>query len=385
MIGVPWADAVTVGTLVAFIEYLDRLFRPLRELSGRVAVLQRGTAALEKIYVLLDEKEVITEEGERLPDVAGHLVLEGVRFRYSPTGDEVLRGIDLEVRPGEVVVDLGSGGGFDCFLAAREVGRSGRVIGVDMTEEQLDVARRHLDYHAERFGFANVSFHHGYIEQLDSLNLTDGSIDVIVSNCVINLSPDKDAVLREAYRLLKPGGELYFSDIYADRRLPDALRQDEVLYGECLGGALYWNDFENLARRHGFLDPRLVEDRPLDITDPAIAAKLGNTRFFSATYRLFKLPELEPACEDYGQAVVYRGSIPEAPHSFVLDKHHDIETGRIFPVCGNTWRMLNDTRFAEHFDFIGNFDRHYGIFPGCGGALPYDSYEAAATGASPCC
>lgn len=282
------------------------------------------------------------------------------------------------------ILDLGSGSGRDCYVLAQLTGAEGRVTGVDMTEEQLDVARRHLDYHAERFGYANVQFHHGYIEQLDTLDLADNSIDVIVSNCVINLSPDKDAVLREAYRLLKPGGELYFSDIYADRRLPDALRQDEVLYGECLGGALYWNDFENLAKRHGFLDPRLVEDRPLEITDPVIAEKLGNIRFFSATYRLFKLPELEPACEDYGQAVIYRGSIPEAEHLFQLDKHHAIETGRIFPVCGNTWRMLQETRFAAHFDFIGDFSRHYGIFPGCGGAVPYDDVAPAA-GGSPCC
>ena len=94
------------------------------------------------------------------------------------------------------VLDLGSGSGRDCYVLAQLVGAQGQVIGVDMTSEQLDVARRHLDYHAERFGFANVRFHQGYIEQLDSLNLPDNSIDVIVSNCVINLSPDKDAVLR---------------------------------------------------------------------------------------------------------------------------------------------------------------------------------------------
>ncbi len=91
---------------------------------------------------------------------------------------------------------------------------------------------------------------------------------MIVSNCVVNLSPDKDAVLREVQRLLKPGGEFYFSDVYADRRVPDKVRNDPVLYGECLGGALYWNDFQRLAKRHGFADPRLVDDRPLEITDP---------------------------------------------------------------------------------------------------------------------
>lgn len=282
------------------------------------------------------------------------------------------------------ILDLGSGSGRDCYVLAQLVGPKGSVVGVDMTAEQLAVANAHREYHAERFGFANVVFRQGYIEDLSALELADASFDVIVSNCVINLSPDKDSVLREAYRLLKPGGELYFSDVYADRRLVDALREDEVLYGECLGGALYWNDFENLARRHGFSDPRLVEDRPISIDDPHLADKVGDARFFSATYRLFKLEALEPACEDYGQAVVYQGSIPGAAHAFVLDKHHRIETGRVFPVCGNTWRMLKDTRFALHFQFIGDFSRHFGLFEGCGGGLPFDQPDAAASAVS-CC
>lgn len=282
------------------------------------------------------------------------------------------------------VLDLGCGSGRDCYVLAQLVGAQGHVLGVDMTAEQLAVANAHLNYHAERFGYANVTFRQGYIEDLAALGLADASIDVIVSNCVINLSPDKDSVLREAWRLLKPGGELYFSDVYADRRLDPALREDEVLYGECLSGALYWNDFENLARRHGFADPRLVEDRPLSIDDPQLAEKLGNARFFSATYRLFKLDGLEPACEDYGQAVIYRGSIPGAPDAFVLDKHHHLETGRVFPVCGNTWRMLKDSRFAGHFTFIGDFSRHFGIFRGCGKDLPFDRGNAAASSAA-CC
>jgi arsenite methyltransferase len=282
------------------------------------------------------------------------------------------------------ILDLGSGSGRDCYVLAQVVGPEGSVLGVDMTSEQLDVANAHVDYHAERFGYANVAFRKGYIEDLGALDLADASFDVIVSNCVINLSPDKDSVLREAYRLLKPGGELYFSDVYADRRLADELRQDEVLYGECLGGALYWNDFENLAHRHGFADPRLVEDQPIGITDPALAEKLGAARFFSATYRLFKLDGLEPACEDYGQAVIYQGSIPGAASAFRLDKHHHIDTGRVFPVCGNTWRMLKDSRFAAHFQFIGDFSRHFGLFEGCGGGLPFDPQGSGSSAAS-CC
>lgn len=286
------------------------------------------------------------------------------------------------------VLDLGCGSGRDVYALAQLVGPHGQVVGVDMTEEQLAVARRHQTYHAERFGYDNVQFLHGYIEKLDELDLEPGSFDVIVSNCVINLSPDKDAVLKGIERLLKPGGEFYFSDVYADRRVPEAVKVDPVLYGECLGGALYWNDFMRLAVRAGFADPRLVEDRPLAITDPALAPRIGSLGFYSATYRLFKIAELESACEDYGQAVIYRGSIPHHPDRFVLDKHHDIETGRVFPVCGNTWRMLKDTRFASHFEYVGDFSRHYGLFEGCGGGLPFDrnnQTNSSSLGAAPCC
>jgi len=270
------------------------------------------------------------------------------------------------------VLDLGCGSGRDVYALAQLVGPSGEVVGVDMTDEQLAVAEKYRAHHAEVFGYDNVRFLHGYIERLEDLNLEPGSFDVIVSNCVVNLSPDKDAVMRGVHRLLKKGGEFFFSDVYADRRVPDAVRNDPVLYGECLGGALYWNDFQRLSHQHGFADPRLVTDRPLAITDPTLAPRVGNLQFYSATYRLFKIEGLETACEDYGQAVVYRGTITDHPDRFVLDKHHDIETGRVFPVCGNTWRMLHDTRFASHFDFVGDFSRHYGIFAGCGSSLPFD-------------
>ncbi len=281
------------------------------------------------------------------------------------------------------VLDLGCGSGRDVYALAQLVGPTGSVVGVDMTDEQLAIAEKYRAHHAEVFGFDNVQFIQGYIERLEDLNLEPGSFDVIVSNCVVNLSPDKDAVMRGVHRLLKPGGEFFFSDVYADRRVPAAVRNDPVLYGECLGGALYWNDFVRLSHQHGFADPRLTSDRPLEITDPILAQRAGNLRFYSATYRLFKIAELETACEDYGQAVIYKGTIPEHPDKYALDKHHDMEVGRVFPVCGNTWRMLQDTRFAPHFEFIGNFDRHYGIFTGCGTSIPYDTSANGNTAA--CC
>ena len=180
---------------------------------------------------------------------------------------------------GRQVLDLGSGAGRDAYALAQLIGSKGEIIGVDMTAEQLAVARAHIDWHRERFGFqkSNVRFLEGYIEKLGELDLKPNSFDVIVSNCVINLSTDKLAVLKGAYDLLKPGGEMFFADVYADRRLPDAVRADPELYGECLGGALYWSDFLSLAKQAGFRDPRLVSDRPISVNDERFFAKLGAT------------------------------------------------------------------------------------------------------------
>ena len=310
-------------------------------------------------------------------------VHEDVRAKYYGCGIVVPAALS-----GARVLDLGSGSGRDAYLIAQMVGAQGEVIGVDMTDEQLAMANTHIDWHMKRFGYQrpNVRFLKGYIEKLGELGLPPASFDVVVSNCVINLSIDKLAVLRGAFDLLKPGGELYFADVYCDRRLPDHVRADPLLYGECLGGALYWNDFLPMAKQARFLDPRLVTSRPITVENEAMRAKLGPARFFSATYRLFKLDGLEAACEDYGQAVIYKGTVPEEADVFRLDGHHLIERGKVFPVCGNTWRMLAETRFAPHFDFIGDFSTHYGLFPGCGTALPFATEVAApAKASSGCC
>ncbi|GAA0465738.1 methyltransferase domain-containing protein [Parasphingorhabdus litoris] len=295
-------------------------------------------------------------------------VHEEVKSRYYGCGLVTPQLID-----GTRILDLGSGSGQDAYLLAQLVGEHGAVVGVDATPAQLDIANRHIEWHRERFGYAqsNVRFIEGDIEKLDELDLEPNSFDIIVSNCVINLVADKAAVFRAAFDLLKPGGELYFSDVYADRRVPAHLLDDPVLHGECLSGALYWGDFMEQAKRAGFDDPRLVKDRPLGIGDARIAEMLDGINFYSATYRLFKLEGLEPECEDYGQAVIYKGGIAGQERLFELDKGHTIEIGRVFPICGNSWRMLSDTRFAPYFDFIGDFSHHYGVFEGCGSGMPY--------------
>ena len=284
-----------------------------------------------------------------------------------------------EALDGASVLDLGCGAGRDVYTLAQLVGADGRVVGVDMTPEQLAVARRHESWHAEQFGYAksNVEFIDGNIERLDETGLADDSFDVIVSNCVINLATDKQAVLDQAWRLLKPGGELYFADIYTDRRVPQELTTDPVLYGECLSGALYWNDFLHLAKCAGFVDPRLVTDKTVSVDDAELAKKVGPIRFFSATYRLFKLPDLESGREDYGQSVTYRGTAPHHPEAFPFDKQLAFRVGETTPVCGNTWRMLAGSRLAEFFEFSDQPLVHVGAFGAEAQGLPFESNIAA--------
>ena len=309
-------------------------------------------------------------------------VHEDVRARYYGCGLVAPQAIE-----GCHILDLGSGSGQDAYILAQMVGESGSVTGVDATPEQLAVAQQHAEWHRERFGYArsNVRFIEGDIEKLLELNLREGHFDIIVSNCVINLVADKRAVFEAAHRLLKDGGELYFSDVYSERRVPETLRSDPVLHGECLSGALYWGDFLHLAKSSGFADPRLVTSRPLGIGDPQVQAKLDGIGFHSATYRLFKLPDLESQCEDYGQAVRYKGTIAGSERVFHLDGHHAIEAGRIFPICGNSWKMLAATRFAGHFEFFGDFSQHFGIFPDCGTAMPFGASGPAQATGSACC
>jgi ubiquinone/menaquinone biosynthesis C-methylase UbiE len=154
------------------------------------------------------------------------------------------------LRQGETVLDLGSGGGVDCFLAARQVGEHGHVIGVDMTPEMLSKARAN----ARKGGYQNVEFRLGEIEHLP---VADGAVDVILSNCVINLSPDKPAVYREAYRALRPGGRLAISDVVATAEMPESMLEDLALYTGCVSGAAGIDELERTLTSIGFEQVRI--------------------------------------------------------------------------------------------------------------------------------
>jgi SAM-dependent methyltransferase len=264
---------------------------------------------------------------------------------------------------GCTVLDLGCGSGRDAYLLSQIVGPEGLVIGVDMTESQLAVAREHEDEHMARFGFArsNVSFRLGLIEDLRALGIEDDSVDVVVSNCVLNLVPDKRKVFSEIFRVLKPGGELFFSDIFADRRIPQSLADDPILRGECLGGAMYTQDFRRLLLSLGCRDYRLLGNTRLHIQNPEIKGRVQGINFLNMTVRAFKL-DLEDRRENYGQTAVYSGGLPESPERLVLDQQTCFERDVPTPICGNTAAMLQQTRYAAYFQVAGDRGQHYGLF-----------------------
>lgn len=304
-------------------------------------------------------------------------VHEEVREKFYGCGSPIPLGLE-----GATVLDLGCGSGRDSFLLSKLVGEKGQVIGIDMTDEQLEVAERHRDYHARKFGFgtSNVRFVKGYIEDLAGAGIASGSVDVVISNCVLNLSPDKQRTFSEIFRVLKPGGELFFSDVFAGRRVPGPLTQDPLLLGECLGGALYIEDFRRILRGVGCLDYRVVTSRAITLGNPEIERRAGMIPFFSKTVRAFKL-DLEDLCEDYGQVAFYHGTVSQSPHQFVLDDHHVFKTGQPMLVCGNTAAMVGETRYAKHFRIVGDRSVHYGPFD----CAPAPSGAAGAAPSGACC
>jgi len=173
---------------------------------------------------------------------------------------------------GETVLDLGSGAGFDCFLAANKVGENGKVIGIDMTPEMIEKAREN----AEKGGYRNVEFRLGEIE---SLPAADNSVDVIISNCVINLSPDKERVFSEAFRVLKPGGRLMVSDIVLLKELPDFIRNSVAAYVGCISGALMKDEYLGAIKKSGFQEVNVLDEAifPIDCVsnDPAAGAAIN--------------------------------------------------------------------------------------------------------------
>lgn len=206
-----------------------------------------------------------------------------------------------KLQPGETVLDLGSGGGLDCFLASKQVGGTGHVIGVDMTPDMLAKARAN----AQRLGYPNVEFREGYLE---ALPVEDATVDVVISNCVINLSPDKPQVFREVFRALKPGGRVAVSDIVTNGALPEKLQKNMESWGACVAGALDMKEYVNGLKQAGFTQ---VQVQPKSETDKLLAAlPIGVP--FSATVTAYKPRNTEQTHDEMSSEVKIEDAMPAA-------------------------------------------------------------------------
>ncbi|XP_068607182.1 arsenite methyltransferase [Brachionichthys hirsutus] len=247
------------------------------------------------------------------------------------------------------MLDLGSGSGRDCYILSQLVGEQGHITGIDMTADQVEVAKKHVDYHMKEFGYKkpNVTFVQGFIEALTDVGLERNSFDIMVSNCVVNLSPDKKQALAEAHSLLKDGGEIYFSDVYSSGRLPEEVKKNKILWSECLGGSLWWKDLVQLAEEVGFSPPRLVIASTITVGNKELQNILGDFKFVSATYRLFKVPKgnTKP-CQ-----VMYKGGISGAEDSFQFDCRYTFKASEAVEVDGAVASILTHSRFAKFFTF----------------------------------
>lgn len=260
---------------------------------------------------------------------------------------------------GCTVLDLGCGSGRDTYLAAQLVGPHGRVIGIEPNAERLAVAQKYLDKEMKQFGYdaPNVEFMQGYPEDLSAID--DDSIDVVISNCVLNMSPDKLAVVNEVHRVLKHGGEFYFTDVFTDRRIPAALASDTKWVASRLGGALYIEDFRRLVQDNGFPDPRYLITFKTPLSEEEQAA-FGDVSFATITSRLVKSDLVEDICESFGEKVTYLGTLPDFPDYFLFDKDIKFPTGVEITVCGNVTGTIGINRYKDVFKVEIDRSHHIG-------------------------
>jgi arsenite methyltransferase len=245
------------------------------------------------------------------------------------------------VRPGETVLDLGSGTGKICFIAAQVVGPAGKVIGVDMTDEMLAVARRNAPLVAERIGYANVEFRKGRIQDLKPI-VADETIDVVVSNCVLNLVEPaaKKQLFAEIHRVLKRGGRAAISDIVSDEDVPEELQRDPELWSGCISGALREGLFLKAFEDAGFYGITLLK------RDALPWRTVQGIEFRSVTIEAFK--GKQGACFERNQAVIYKGPFKEV----LDDDGHRLRRGERVAVCDKTHQLYKKPPYREHFEFV---------------------------------
>ncbi|KAJ1957571.1 Dicer-like protein 1 [Linderina pennispora] len=223
-----------------------------------------------------------------------------------------------------------------------------------MTDEQLTTARENIGEFARTLGYApNLKFLTGYIEMLREAGVPEKSIDICISNCVINLSPDKPRVLQGVYDSLRDGGELYFSDVYADAEIPEAIRTHDVLLGECLAGALYTKEFESIAQTIGFARPRILAISHIEVHDAELKALVKNIKFYSITYRLFKVAENDQKEIARGQTATYLGTIAGHEDKYELDVDNVFARSVPVKVSANTAEILAKSWLSPFFAIEG--------------------------------
>ena len=260
---------------------------------------------------------------------------------------------------GCTVLDLCCGSGRDTYLAAQLVGEQGKVIGVEPNAERLAVAEKYFDQEIKQFGYSapNVELKVGVPEDLSFIE--DGSIDIVISNCTFNLSPDKEAYVREVFRVLKEDGEWYFTDVFAGRRIPQELAKDVAGRADRLAGAMYVGDFRRLVQANGFNDPRYLMNWKTPLSD-AEREKYGAVEFATLTVRVLKSTWTEDVCESYGETVTYDGSLPGFPDFFLFEWNIKFPTGKGCMVCGNVSGLAGHSRYAKVFTVEGDRSAHIG-------------------------
>ena len=237
------------------------------------------------------------------------------------------------IKSGEVMVDLGSGGGIDCFIAAKYVGPTGRVIGIDMTEDMLAKARKNSEEVSKNLGYNNLEFKQGFLE---AIPMDDQSADLVTSNCVINLSPQKGEVFNEIRRILKPGGRFVIADIISDKEVPQEMRQNKDLWGECVSGALTLNEFLTLAKQSNF--------HGLSVQKDYLWKEVEGIKFYSYILGGFKQTESNNANKDSSLTAVYSG-----PFCSVNCDGIKFELGQEIAIDSKTAEKLSTKPFSSHF------------------------------------
>ena len=244
--------------------------------------------------------------------------------------------INAEIKSGESILDLGSGAGIDCFIASKLVGKEGSVVGVDMTDNMLQVANDSNKLVSKNLGYNNVEFRKGYLEDIPAKNKT---IDLITSNCVINVSENKSKVFSDIWRVLKDNGRLVISDIVSETQTTEEIRNNKQLWGECLAGALTEADFLSNLEKTGFYG--------IEILKKDYWKDIDNIKFYSITVRAYKYDK-SSSCNFQGHKAIYNG-----PFKVIIDDEgHVFNRNQVVEICTDTLNKLNSAPYLGSFTIL---------------------------------